>query len=68
MYESLVRLGSWIPFEKAAQLLFEVLGVVISPATATRFTEAAGAAYVQRQTEEADHIGRTAPPAPAGAD
>ena len=68
MHECLVRLGTWIPFEQAAQFLFEVLGVVVSPATVTRCTEAAGAAYVRLQTEEADQIERTAPPAPAGAD
>ena len=68
MHECLVRLGAWMPFEKAAQILFEVLGVVVSPATATRCTEAAGGAYVQLQTQEADQIERTAPPAPKGAD
>jgi len=68
MHECLVRLGAWMPFEKAAQFLFEMLGVVVSPATATRCTEAAGAAYVQLQTQEADQIERTAPPAPKGAD
>ncbi len=68
MHECLVRLGAWMPFEKAAQFLFEMLGVFVSPATATRCTETAGAAYVQLQTEEADRIERTAPPAPKGAD
>jgi hypothetical protein len=68
MHECLVRLGAWMPFEKAAQFLFEMLGVVVSPATAIRYTEAAGAAYVHLQTEEADQIERTAPPAPKGAD
>jgi hypothetical protein len=68
MHECLVRLGAWMPFEKAAQFLFEVLGVVVSPATTTRCTEAAGAAYVQLQTEAADQIERMAPPAPPGAD
>jgi len=68
MHECLVRLGVWMPFEKAAQFLYEMLGVVVSPATAMRCTEAAGAAYVQLQTEEADQIERTAPPAPPGAD
>jgi hypothetical protein len=68
MNECLVRLGAWMPFEKAAQFLFEVLGVVVSPATATRHVEAAGAAYVQLQTEEADQIERTAPLAPGRAE
>ena len=67
-HECLVRLAAWIPFEKAAQLIEEMLGVVVSPATVTRCTEAAGAAYVQLQTEEADHIEQAAPPAPGGAE
>jgi hypothetical protein len=68
MHECLVRLAAWMPFEKAAQFMGEMLGVAVSPATAARCTEAAGAAYVQLQTEEADHIEQTAPPAPAGAE
>jgi hypothetical protein len=68
MHECLVRLGAWMPFEKAAQFLFEMLGVAVSPATAIRYTEAAGATSIQLQTDEADRIERTAPPAPVGAD
>jgi hypothetical protein len=68
MHECLVRLAAWMPFEKAAEFMGEILGVAVSPATVTRCTEAAGAAYVQLQTEEAEHIEQTAPPAPAGAE
>jgi len=67
-HECLVRLGAWIPFEPAAQLLGEMLGVRFSKSLAVRHTEAAGAAYVRLQTQEASRIEREAPPAPAGAD
>jgi hypothetical protein len=68
MHECLVRLAAWMPFEKAAQFMEEMLGVVVSPATVTRCTEAAGAAYVRLQTEEADRIEQTAPAARVGAE
>jgi len=65
-YECLVRLGSWIPFGKAAQTLQELLGVVTSKSSAKRATEAAGAAYVAIQTEAAEQIERAAPEEPVG--
>ena len=68
MHECLVRLGAWMPFDKATQFMEEMLGVTVSSATTTRCTEAAGAAYVRLQTEEADRIEREAPPTPAGAE
>ena len=52
--EGLVRLSSWMPFGKAAQLLQDLLEVSCSKATARRHTQAAGAAYVALQTEAAD--------------
>jgi hypothetical protein len=55
-----------MPFGKAAQMLAEMLGVVVSQALAVRYTEAAGAAYVTLQQAEADRIEREAPPAPTG--
>jgi hypothetical protein len=64
--EGLVRLSSWMPFGKAAQLLQDLLGVSCSKATARRMTQAAGAAYVAIQTEAADQIVAQAPPAQAG--
>ncbi len=68
VHESLVRLGSWMPFAQAAQLLEALLGVQVSKAQAVRCTEAAGAAYVTLQSAAADQIEREAPPAPAGSD
>jgi hypothetical protein len=65
--EGLVRLSSWMPFGKAAQLLQDLLGVSCSKATARRTTQAAGAAYVVMQTDTADQmVGQTPPVAPAG--
>lgn len=66
--ESLVRLGAWIPFGPVAQLLKEMVGVEVSKVSVVRDTEAAGAAYVAIQTEEADRIEREAPVAPQGGD
>lgn len=60
-HESLVRLGTWMPFEKAATMLTGLLGVTISQSKGRRCTQAAGRAYVELQTEEADRIEREAP-------
>jgi hypothetical protein len=65
-HEGLVRLSSWMPFGKAAQLLQDLLGVSCSKATARRNTQAAGAAYVAIQTEAADQVVTQAPEAQAG--
>jgi len=64
--ECLVRLGSWMPFEKAAQFLNEMLGTSISQASAVRYTQAAGAAYVEIQEADVVQIEEKAPVAPAG--
>lgn len=66
-HECLVRLGSWIPFGKSAQMLEQILQIKVSPATSRRYTEAAGAAYEVVQSDEVDRIERTVPPAPSGA-
>lgn len=68
MHECLVRLGAWMAFEVAAELLHDMLGVQISPAQVRRTTEAAGAAYVAVQTQEAERIEREAPEPPVGAE
>lgn len=65
--ECLVRLGAWIPFAATVEMLKDLLGVQISKAQVRRTTEAAGAAYVSVQTQEAEWIEREAPPAPVGA-
>lgn len=61
MHECLVRLGTWMPFEVARELLRDMLGVQISPAQVRRMSEAAGAAYVAVQSQEAERIEREAP-------
>ena len=60
-HESLVRLGTWMPFEKAATMLTGLLGVTMSRSKGRRCTQAAGRAYVELQTEEAERIEREAP-------
>jgi len=68
-HESLVRLSSWMPFEKAVELLGELMGIEVSRLVGQRYTEEAGAAYERLQTEEVERIEREMPAAPAaGAD
>ena len=62
-----MRLGAWMPFKQAAQMLEELTSIQVSPATARRQSEAAGAAYEAVQTAEAEAIKRVLPPAPRGA-
>ena len=52
--EILVRLGSWMPFAQAQRFLVDWMKLnSLSEATVRRHTEAAGAAYVTIQEEEA---------------
>jgi hypothetical protein len=67
-HENLVRLGAWMPFEKASGLLSDILGVKVSKSMGERYTEAAGAAYVAIQTEEADKVEKQPPPAGQGSE
>jgi hypothetical protein len=67
-HECLVRLSGWMPFEKAAELFADFMGIQVSKSVSQRYTEEAGAAYVGMQTEEVDHLEREMPAAPAGAD
>ncbi len=64
--EALTRLGTWIPFEKAAGLLGDLLGVQVSKSTAVRYTEKHGAAYVAVQTEAVCEIEKKLPASPVG--
>lgn len=63
----LARLATWVPFERAAQLLEALVGVQVSLATARRVTQQAGEAYLAVQTAEAERIEREQPPVPTGA-
>ncbi len=51
--EHLVHLSSWMPFERAAQMLECLLGVQVSEATVRRQTEQVGALAQAAQTEQA---------------
>jgi hypothetical protein len=66
--EHLIRLSSWMPFEQAAELMEDMQGIRISPATSRRNSEAAGAAYVEMQTEEVEQLEKAMPEAPKGAE
>lgn len=62
LHESLVRLSSWMPFAPAARMLADFMHLPAIPESlARRYTETAGAAYVQVQTEAAAQIERQAP-------
>ena len=63
-YESLIRLGTNLPFEKAAQELEFVLQVSVSEPTARRYVEAAGKAQEEYQTAEMERLEKTSPAAP----
>ena len=62
-HECLVRLAGWMPFEKAAEMLGEMVGIDVSKIVARNYTEAAGAAYVQMQEEEVGELEREMPEA-----
>ena len=66
LQEDLVRLGTWMPFERAAQELHHFRWADVSRPTAERLTEASGAAYVAQQAAEVERIERELPAAPAG--
>ena len=68
MHETLVRLGAWMPFGQDTKFMKEMIGVNISKSRSVRYTEAAGAAYVKTETEEAERIEKEAPQAPRGAE
>lgn len=64
--ESLVRLGTWLPFAPAAAMLAHFTRVEVSEATARRVTERAGAAYEAVQTATVEALERDLPVAATG--
>jgi len=66
LVESLVRLGTWLPFTPAARMLAYFTRVLVSSATARRLTEQAGAAYVAVQTAQVAELESTLPAPPQG--
>jgi hypothetical protein len=67
-HERLVRLSGWLPFERAAELLADILELEVSKIVAQNYTEAAGAVYVQMQEEEVARLEREMPKAAGGAE
>jgi hypothetical protein len=67
-HECLVRLAGWMPFEKAVEILWDMMGIRGSQALGRRYAEAAGTAYVEMQTKEVEQIEREVPAAPVGGD
>ncbi len=67
VYGWIARLSGWMPFAAAAQMATALLRVAVSKSSAVRTAEAAGAAYVAMQTEQAAELARRARRAPVGA-
>lgn len=66
LVEAVVRLGTWMPFERVPEALDFFTGVVVSTETARRLTEAAGQALVAAEDAEVARLEAHLPPAPAG--
>lgn len=66
LYEAMVRLSTWMPFERAVKEVGYFLHTHVTEATVRRQTEAAGAAYVVVQTREVERLEHELPPAPQG--
>ncbi len=66
LQQSVVRMGTWMPFQRAAGELEYLLGVQLSEPRVRRLTEKAGAAMVAVQAAEVERLEREAPLAPAG--
>jgi len=67
-HECLVRLAGWMPFEKAAELLEDFMGIRASTIVSQKYTEEAGAVYVQMQEEAVEQLEKELTPAEKGAD
>ena len=66
LQQDVVRLGTWMPFARAAQELQHFRSTDVSRPTVERITEAAGAAYEALQTAAVERIERELPAAPPG--
>jgi hypothetical protein len=66
LQESVVRLGTWLPFAQAAEALTFVTGVTVAAATVRRLTEGAGAVDEAVQTAAVDTLERELPAGPPG--
>lgn len=61
-----MRLGTWLPFGRAAREFGWFTGLAVSEPTARRRTEAAGAAAAALHEAEVERLGREKPPAAPG--
>ena len=68
LQEQLTRLGTWMPFAKAAALLASFTRTQVSESTAQRQTESVGLAYQTMQLAEVEHIEKEWPEVAAGPD
>src|SRR5437868_11519222 len=66
LLEQLARLGVWIPFGRAAEILKAFTGVSAAEPTVRRRTEEAGAAHVTPQGREVERIESELPQPPPG--
>lgn len=66
LQQSVVRMGAWMPFEKAAGELEYLLGVEVSEPRVRRLTEKAGAALVAVQEAKVERLESEAPESPVG--
>jgi hypothetical protein len=63
----MIRLGTWLPFERVPRELAALVGVTVGRETVRRRTEAAGAALVAAEDAAVAGLGRTWPaPRPVG--
>ncbi|HEX6553587.1 MAG TPA: hypothetical protein VF026_12550 [Ktedonobacteraceae bacterium] len=65
--ETLVRRASWMSFEEAQELRYDLLGVRVSTATTRRATLANGTAALAVCEQQQERLKQEVPPAPAGA-
>jgi hypothetical protein len=66
-HENLVRLCGWMPFQRASEVMEDLLGITVNKNVGQQYTERAGAAYEQLQNEAVDELEKKATLAPAGA-
>jgi hypothetical protein len=67
-HESLVRLCGWMPFQRAGEIMEDLLGITVNKNVGRQYAERAGAAYEQLQNEEVDELEKKAPSAPKGSE
>jgi hypothetical protein len=63
--QALIRLGTWMPFERVPRELAALVGVTLGCETVRRRTEAAGRRLVAAETAAVEQLGRMWPSPPA---